>query len=1274
MRSHWWGLFVVAGIGVAGAAVARPATAYGAPAARAGRPGVEAAQRLAKAAYGKLPMSFEPNRGQVHPDVKFLTRGNGYTLFLTPTEAVMALVRPERRPAAGAERTGEILRPADPKVDVLRMKLDGANPQPRVSGAAKLPGISNYLIGDQKNWRSEIPTFGRVQYQAVYPGVDMVCYGKQRQVEYDFIVAPGADPKQIRLAFTGAKSVSVDAAGDLLLRLPGGVVRQHRPVVYQTVNGARKEVAGKYVLLPSKKAGARKVGFELAAYDASRPLVIDPIISYSTFLGGSGDDQGNAVAVDAFGNTYVTGSTVSANYPLVGPIPVDPFFTRGTSLDVFITKINAAGTAILYSSVLGGSYHEVGLGVAVDVAGKAYITGYTTSFRATAKFDKIDLAPYPVFNQIQPNVIPDAREVDENGNVTVTPLPSPAGGRGDQDAFLSIMSPTGATTVLSTYLGGGSGDIGNAIAVDRNGAVYITGTTISADDTGTPAYEGFFGTSGSVIQGQLNGGVGTGVEDAFAIKINPALQQVAWATYLGGSFVDFGTGIAVDFNTSEVYLTGTTGSTNFPGAAGSSIQPTFGGGANRFGGDAYVSKIDGTGSRLVYSSYLGGAAHDHGTAVAVDEAGNAYVTGSTVSTNFPIFQPKQNNLAGLRDAFVTEVNPTGTGLVYSTYLGGSRDDVGLGIQTNGFQNAYVTGFTLSPDFPTQLPIQSFNNGADSSNGDAFLVRYATNGVDYIYSTYLGGSAFEQGNGIDVDASGNAYIIGFTSSTDLPLVSALQGQNLGGNQGFDAFLAKVSSAPAPPTNLRATPTSSTEVLVTFLDNSSDESRFEIERRTAGTDFVKIGEVGANVTRFTDVGLTPGATYIYRVRVVNNTNDAAFSNTATSTLPLTPVAAPSGLTAQVVSPSLVRLTWVDNGSTEAKFEIERRIGNGGFVKIAEVAANTTTFDDRNLPSNTTFTYRVRAIGADNSASAFTDEATVSTPLNPPAAPNGLQAAAESSTTVRIVFTDRSDNESNFRLERSLDGVTFTPLATIPGNSTSNTPVEFTDTGLAPLTRYVYRIQATNADGTSTFSTVASAITNPELPAAPSDLTVSVTGSNRLALAWRDNSDNETSFVIQRSVAGGAFTDFRTVGADITTFTDTTVSPGTTYAYRVRANNGSGRDSEYSNTAQGTPRASSASLPAAPASLKASAGSTGQLKLTWKDLSRDETGFKVERRSGSGSFTVVVTLKANVRSFTDSKLAAKQAFTYRVFAYNAAGESAPSNEASATTPGSTTRKGSR
>ncbi len=713
-------------------------------------PAHESGHRMLEISRG-VPLAFEENRGQTDLRVRFLARGKGYTVFLTSTEAVLVLRKGARDASADPlrEARGRLRRPglmsgksnagpAKRDLTVLKVRLVGANAAPRLDGLEELPGKANYFIGsDPEQWQANLRTYAKVQVLGVYPGVDLVYYGNQGQLEYDVVVAPGANPGAITMVLEGAQAVQLDAEGDLLLKTKKGTLRLQEPRAYQQQQSGRVERVVTYVLrrptITARQNAPIRVGFRVADYDPTKPLVIDPVLSYSSYLGGSGDDRGLGIAVDGSGNAYLTGVTSSADFPTAAPIQAA---LNGVE-DVFVTKLNTIGSAIIYSTYLGGSMADQGNAIAVDAQGNAYVTGHTSSL------------DFPTVNPLQTAI-------------------------GNGDTFVTKLNPSGSALVYSTYLAGGGNEFGTGIAVDAAGSAYVTGITNSLDfPTVNP------------VQPTLGGGF-----DAFVAKLNTTGSALVYSTYLGGSddesnvfFDGISTagGIAVD-SAGAAYVTGETESLDFPVA--NALQPTLSG-----SGDAFVTKLTPTGSSLVYSTYLGSSLFDLGRGIAVDVAGNAYVTGQTSGPDFPTANPSQATYGGgVGDAFVTKLNPDGSALVYSTFLGGSGFDRGLAIAVDTDGNAYVAGETGSADFPTAEPLQSAFGG---SLEDAFVAKLTASGATFAYSTYLGGSGLDRAFGVAVDGTGDAYVTGDTKSTNFTTTGLQQAS--GG--GFDAFVSKIGP-PSP----------------------------------------------------------------------------------------------------------------------------------------------------------------------------------------------------------------------------------------------------------------------------------------------------------------------------------------------------------------------------------------------------------------------------------------------------------------------------------------------
>jgi hypothetical protein len=668
-------------------------------------PQIAARQRL-RADYGRLPLQFEANEGQVDHRVQFVSRGAGYTLFLAGHEAVLSL-----RPPVG-----------DADSQVVRMQLHGARDGGAVTGEAPLSGKVNYFIGsDASKWRTDVPTYARVRYDEVYDGIDLVYYGNQEKLEYDFVVAPGADPEQIVFGFADGRKTHLDERGDLVLAMDGADLRFLKPLVYQESGAGRVPVDGRYV---QRQDG---IGFEVADYDRSRPLVIDPVLSYSTYLGGTHNETGRGIVVDGSGRVYVTGLTGSTNFPTVNAFQATVAPGDVLQTDAFVTKINAAGTAFEYSTYFGGNSRDFASDIAVNASGQVFVTGFTASTN------------FPQRGALQ------------------------AYGGGDYisggDAFIAKFTAAGNALVYSTYVGGSGSDYGQGVAIDADGNAYVTGSTKSANFPVLNAVQPGLGSTSDT-------------NDAFAFKINAAGTALAYSTYLGGSDDESGIAIALDAGRSA-YVTGSTRSTNFP------VQNPFQG-SNAGGLDVFVAKLDPSGSSLVFSTYLGGPnapgdgamSFDNGHGIAVDSHGRAYVVGQTNTGNlFPTTGPLLGPGGGAVDAFVTRFSADGTALEFSTRFGGSGDDGARGVAIDAEDRPIVIGGTGSNDFPTVLPLQAARLGPPGWY-DAFVVRLTAAGTTLDFSTYLGGAGIDTGSAVAVDAAGDVYGIGTAGGPDFPVVSPI----------------------------------------------------------------------------------------------------------------------------------------------------------------------------------------------------------------------------------------------------------------------------------------------------------------------------------------------------------------------------------------------------------------------------------------------------------------------------------------------------------------------
>lgn len=652
-----------------------------------------ASRRTLSDAFARMPMCFEANQGQAPASAQFVSAFAGRRLLLSPTQATLKL---RHAGSAGYQD--------------LKLSLVNADSAARIQGLDLLETRAHYFIGNNRsNWHTNIPTFARVICEKIYPGVDMIYYGNQKQLEYDFVVAPGADPDRIKLRFDGAHATAVDSEGNLIVAAGGTEVRHNKPIAYQEVEGERSEVAVAFNLFADGSAG-----FELGDYDRSKELVIDPVLVFSTYLGGSGDDLGKGIFVDSGGNAFVLGESRSSD------------FTNGTpdNSDIFIGKFTANGGAFSYA-FFGGNKDDFATGLAVDGNGFAYISGSTKSD-----------------NLVAPNSINQALS-------------------GPSDAFVARLDPATGGFSYFTLIGGSGDETAVSIAVDVFGSAYISGKTTSTD---FPTVNG--------IQTSYGGGD----SDAFVSKISLDGSSLIYSTYLGGSGTENiadRCGVALD-PAGNVYVTGDTQSDDFP--VSNALRSTRGPAL-----DAYVSKINPTGTAFVYSTYFGGSEDDLGFGIAADSSGNAYITGRTRSTSFTGSSSTRPLLA-TSDAFVSKLNATGSTVGYLTFIGAANgDESGNAIAVDASGNAFVTG-SAGAGLATVKSVQSHFTGGN----DVFVARLSSAGA-VNFSTYLGGSGNEAGQAISVDSAGGIYITGSTSSEDLLITEALIEKNSGGT---DLFVAKI----------------------------------------------------------------------------------------------------------------------------------------------------------------------------------------------------------------------------------------------------------------------------------------------------------------------------------------------------------------------------------------------------------------------------------------------------------------------------------------------------
>jgi Beta-propeller repeat len=699
-----------------------------------------------------FPIGFESNVGQFPTEARYISRGPGYNLFLTSPDAVFEF---GSRISSGP----------------LRLRLRGANPSVKPEGKKLLSSYSNYLIGnDPRGWHKHVPQFEEVWYSDIYPGVDLVYYGSSGRLEYDFVVAPYASADRIAFSIAGLEGgqhLRKNAKGDLIIPVGEKEVSLHKPRLYQgdsclhqnsNLTGSahpscRAIAGGRFRVGEHDNSGAH-VGFELPAYDHSQPLIIDPVISFSTFLGGSLGAGADGMAVDSSGDIYLIGGTNSNDFPMTSAAFQNAL---AGDTDAFVSKLSEDGSHLIFSTYLGGSNSEFPHGIAVDSSGNSYLTGETNS------------TDFPL----------------------VTPYQSQNLGGGS--GFISKLSADGSTLVFSTYLGGNSESSSTGIAVDSSGETVVTGWTYATNFPIVNPFQGSHASDG-------------GVYDAFVTKFSSDGSSLIFSTYLGGNSADLAEGVSLD-PSGNIYVAGMTNSSNFPTTSGA-YQSTY---VSNPWGSSFVSKFSPTGTSLLYSTYLPAS---QTFAVAVNASGNAFLTGFTGEYGFPVttgaFQTVEGGGSSV-DAFVTEFDTTGSSLVYSTYLGGNNEDYGYAIALDSAGDAYVTGTTVSLNFPLEDQVEST---AYAGVYDAFVSEFNSSGSQLLFSTYLGGGADgsgdSQGNAIAVDSSGNIYVAGSTTAPDFPVLNAMQSTLTGAG---DAFITKFLNQPPPVISVSSSTVSFAPAVVT-----------------------------------------------------------------------------------------------------------------------------------------------------------------------------------------------------------------------------------------------------------------------------------------------------------------------------------------------------------------------------------------------------------------------------------------------------------------------------
>jgi Beta-propeller repeat len=907
------------------------------PSAQDGAPALTAQQQQAAAAYAKLPVSFVENRGQTDARVRYYARGNGYAFYMTPSEVMLMFAKQD-----GATRSDETRDEV-----ALALQFLGSNRTVEPQGADQAPGLINDLRGsDSDQWHSQIPQFRNVVYPDLWPGIDLQLREQSGVLKYEFHVKPGASPSDIRLAYDGADNVGLSSTGGLQISTPIGMLEDSVPLSYQSIGGVQVPVSSHYQL-----GDDHGFSFAVGSYQRDRELVIDPGVQYATFLGGNSDEKPANIAVDASGNAYIGGTTQSPDFPTTAGA-FDRTGATQNFAEAFVTKLNPAGTALVYSTFVGGSDMEFAHGLAIDASGNAYVTGQTKS------------SNYPT----------TGGAFDRSLNI---PPNCPRCATDNTDNFVFKLNAAGSALVYSTYLGGTEYDAARGIAVDSGGNAYVTGETLSSD---YPTTAGAFDRTR------------TGEYDMFLTKLNPTGSALAYSTFIGGTGVDNGQHVALD-SANNAYVVGFTISTDFPttpGAFDTTANGAF---------DGTLTKVNSAGSALVYSTYFGGSDFDGGASVTVDGPGSAYVVGGTPSADFPVTPGAYDTTFNNGDAFVTKFNPAGSALVYSTFIGGSSFDSIGSIVLDPAGNAWLGGGTSSADFPvTADATDSTLNGG----GDGTITKLNAAGSAILFSTFIGGSQSDGTSDIARGPTdGDIYVTGSTFSQDFPVTVGAFDRVWNGDPTIfwgEAFVAKIdldatTSTPTAPPAVPGAPTlvspanaSSQPQPVTFDWNTTTSAtsyQIQLDDSSAFTaPLVRDQTVTASEYATTSL---PTATHFWRVRGVNV---AGVAGAWSATRSFTPQAAPptARLSTLDLNPSTVA------GGTES--------AGTAITDVAATDGGTVTLSSSN-------------------------PAVASVPATATIAPNGFTATF-GVTTVPVAST------TSVTITASFNGATRSAVLTVTGGS--------------------------------------------------------------------------------------------------------------------------------------------------------------------------------------------------------------------------------------------------
>ncbi len=1068
---------------------------------------------------------------------------------------------------------------------------------------------TNYFKGsDPEKWYTKVPNYEEVIYPDLWEGIDLVYRLKDGAIKYDLIVHPGADPSDIRIRIDGADSLSINSQGDLVIGT------EYWDILDSGLVSFYGDGSGEPILSKFKLMNECEYKISLGAFDKSRSVIIDPVIDYSTFIGGSEFDTGRGIAIDTSGNAYITGDTQDGTIDY--PTTTGAFdTTHNGKYDVFVTKLNSAGSSLLYSTFIGGLNSDSGIGIAIDTSGNAYITG-------TTQDGTID---YPTTT--------GAFDTTHNG---------------DYDVFVTKLNSAGSSLVYSTFIGGSDYEYGDGIAIDTSGNAYITGNTF--DGTDYPTTPGAYDTT-------YYGGM-----DVFVTKLNSAGSLLVYSTLIGGSSDDSVRGIVVD-TSGNVYITGYTGNgtIDYPTTPGA-YDTTHNGKS-----DVFVTKLNSAGSSLLYSTFIGGSSREYGRGIAIDTDGNAYITGYTFDgTDYPTTPGAYDTTHnGGQDVFMSKLNSAGSSLLYSTLIGGSSDDSVRGIVVDTSGNVYITGYTGNGtiDYPTTLGAYDTTHNGGS---DVFVTKLNSAGSSLIYSTFIGGSSDDYGDGIAIDTSGNAYITGETQDGTIDYPTTTGAFDTTDNGGRDVFVTKIdlTRTPSMPLNLSAISGDS------FVELSWDPpeedggvpiTEYEVYRGNESESLSSIAFAGGNTT-FNDTSVVNGNSYYYAVLAHNRVGPGKLSNEV-SAVPATIPTHPRNVVAKHGN-KYVNLTWIppenDGGTMLTGFRMYKFEGGSLDPEVFIFNPFVNAYTDKEVENGINYRYYLTAFNAIGESPPSME--VNATPKNRPSSVLNFQISSGSEFIILRWIPPEFDGGSpviNYTIFRAVGSGSFANYVTLPSQQ-----LQFNDTTVENSVVHRYKITALNSEGSSdpTEEISATPIGRPSVPMNPEAKAF----SNSVKLSWeiplRDGGTPVLGFRIYRSDKNEIWSNIREMEAYEDSFADNEVLNGKTYSYRITVFNAVG-ESDPTEPVNATPLGK----PGSPMGFGVIPGDKYVL-LNWEmpiDLGGTPvTEFKIYRGDFSSEMGLYSSITASELFYNDTQVTNGETYYYKLAAVNIIGDS-PFTEAKAAKP---------